>query len=97
MLADWDSVSTGPREIDLIPTLQAPRFGLPDNQREAFIAAYGQDIRSWDGFQVLRDIREPSTLTALLRDGHADAAARRELRIRIRSIRTGDDQKWTAF
>ena len=30
VLADWDNVSTGPREIDLIPTLQAPRFGLPE-------------------------------------------------------------------
>src|SRR5215510_1996376 len=48
VLADWDAVSHGPREIDLIPTLQAPRFGLPQNERDAFIAAYGRDIRSWD-------------------------------------------------
>jgi hypothetical protein len=68
-LADWDAVSTGPREVDLIPTLQATRFGLPDEQRDAFVAAYGQDIRSWDGYPVLRDIRALSTLTALLRDG----------------------------
>ena len=97
MLADWDAVSTGPREVDLIPTLQATRFGLPEDQRDAFIAAYGQDIRSWDGYPVLRDIRELSTLTALLRDGHADPAAQRELRIRLRSLRTGDDQQWTTF
>jgi Phosphotransferase enzyme family len=50
VLADWDAVSTGPREVDLIPTLQATRFGLPDEQRDAFVAAYGQDIRSWDGY-----------------------------------------------
>jgi aminoglycoside phosphotransferase (APT) family kinase protein len=97
VLADWDAVSTGPREVDLIPTLQAPRFGLPGDQRDAFVAAYGQDIRSWDGYPVLRDIREISTLTALLRDGHADASARRELRIRLQSLRTGDDREWTTF
>src|ERR1022692_784716 len=73
-------------------TLQATRFGLPDDQRDAFVAVYGQDIRSWDGYPVLCDIRELSTLTALLRDGHADAAAQRELRIRLRSLWTGDDR-----
>jgi len=97
VLADWDAVSTGHREIDLIPTLQAPRFGLPADQRNAFIAAYGTDIRSWDGYPVLRGMRELSTLTALLRDGHADAAAQQELRIRLRSIRAGDDHQWTSF
>jgi len=97
VLADWDAVSTGPREVDLIPTLQATRFGLSDDQREAFVSAYGHDIRSWEGYQVLRGIRELSTLTALLRDGHADIAARKELQIRLRSLRAGDDQEWTSF
>jgi len=97
ILADWDAVSTGPREVDLIPTLQASRFGLPAAQRDAFIAAYGHDIRSWAGYPILREIRELSTISALLRDGHSDTAARRELQIRIRSVRTGDDQQWTAF
>jgi Phosphotransferase enzyme family len=97
VLADWDAVSTGPREIDLIPTLQAPRLGLPKGQRDAFIAAYGYDIRSWDGYPILRDIRELSTTSALLRDGHTNAAAQRELQIRLRSLRTGDDRPWTPF
>ena len=57
VLADWDNVSTGPREIDLIPTLQASRFGLPEHERDAFIAAYGHDIRSWPGYPVL--LRDP--------------------------------------
>ena len=97
VLADWDAVSTGPRETDLIPTLQAPRFGLPEDQRDAFIAAYGHDIRSWDGYPILREIRELSTLSALLRDGHIDPPAGRELQIRLQSLRTGDDRPWTPF
>jgi Phosphotransferase enzyme family len=97
VLADWDTVSTGPRETDLIPTLQAPRFGLPPAQRDAFITAYGRDVRGWDGYPVLRDIRELSTLSALLRDGSGSPPARRELLVRIRSLRTGDNAEWASF
>jgi hypothetical protein len=97
VLADWDEVSTGPREIDLIPTLQGTRFGLPEPQREAFIAAYGHDIRSWDGHPVLHEIRELSTTKPLLREGDASALAQRELQVRLRSLRSGNDQQWTPF
>lgn len=97
VLADWDAVSTGPREIDLIPTLQAPRFGLPARERDAFITAYGHDIRTWPGYPVLRDIRELSTMTALLRDAHLDPAARDQLQVRLTSLRTGDTRQWTTF
>jgi aminoglycoside phosphotransferase len=77
VLLDWDSASIGPREIDLIPTLQATRFGLPEGQRRAFVCAYGRDIRSWEGYPVLREIRELSTLTALLRDAVTRTSVRR--------------------
>jgi aminoglycoside phosphotransferase (APT) family kinase protein len=97
VLADWDAVSNGPREIDLIPTLQATRFGLQADERDAFIAAYGQDIRGWAGYQTLHDIRELSTTTALLRDAHLNATRQQELRVRLRTLRTDDDRPWTAF
>ena len=97
VLADWDAVSTGPRETDLIPTLQAPRVGLPEDERDAFIAAYRHDIRSWSGYPILREIRELSTLSALLRDGHIDPVAQHELQIRLQSLRTCDDRQWTPF
>lgn len=97
VLADWDAVSSGPREIDLIPTMQATRFGLRADERDAFIAVYGHDIRRWAGYQTLHDIRELSTTSALLRDAHLDATGYRELQVRLRSLRTGDDRSWTAF
>lgn len=97
VLADWDNVSTGPREIDLIPTLQATRFGLPDHERDAFIAAYGHDIRTWPGYPVLLQIRALSTTSALLRDAHRDPAARDQLQVRLTSLRTGDTRQWTTF
>lgn len=97
VLADWDAASTGPREIDLIPTLQGVRFGLPGAQRDAFLGAYCQDIRSWDGYEDLCDIRELSTTSALLRDGHVNTTVQRQLQMRLRSLRAGDDQRWTSF
>jgi Ser/Thr protein kinase RdoA (MazF antagonist) len=97
VLADWDSVSHGPREIDLIPTLQARRFGLPDDQRAQFTAAYGHDITTWPGYPTLRDIRELSTLTALLRNARTDPPSLHELRHRIHSIRQKDDRTWMTF
>jgi aminoglycoside phosphotransferase len=97
VLVDWDNVSTGPREIDLIPTLQAARFGLPEHERDAFIAAYGHDIRTWPGYPVLLQIRALSTTSALLRDAHRDPAARDQLRVRLTSLRTGDTRQWTTF
>ena len=42
-------------------------------------------------------MRELSTLSAILRDGHNDQVAKRELVIRLRSLRSGDDQRWTSF
>jgi len=97
VLADWDEVSTGPREIDLIPTLQGTRFGLSKHERDAFITAYGHDLRTWDGYPVLCEIRELSTMSALLREARANVVAMREVHVRIRSLRTGDDQQWTTF
>lgn len=97
VLADWDAVSAGPREIDLIPTLQASRFGLPEAERDSFIAAYGHDIRSWNGYPVLRDMRALSTMTALLRDAHQGPLSHDQLQVRLTSLRTGDTRQWTTF
>ncbi|MBO3752062.1 aminoglycoside phosphotransferase family protein [Streptosporangiaceae bacterium NEAU-GS5] len=97
VLCDWDSVSAGPREIDLIPTLQGGRFGLTECMRDRFADAYGFDPRDWFGFVIMRDIRELQTLTAVLRRAHLDEASRAELRLRLDSLRAGDDRTWNAF
>ncbi|GLW13141.1 aminoglycoside phosphotransferase [Microtetraspora sp. NBRC 13810] len=97
LLCDWDSVSAGPREIDLIPTLQGTRFGFTGAQRDAFCRAYGYDASLWDGYPVLRDMREMQTLTAVLRNAHRDPGAHRELEHRLASLRAGDDRLWHPF
>ncbi len=97
LLCDWDSVSAGPREIDLAPTLTGVRFGLTEVQRRGFGEAYGYDMTSWPGYPVLRDMRELQTLTAVLRNAHRDPRALEELRLRLASLRAGDDRPWNAF
>ncbi|MEV7010442.1 aminoglycoside phosphotransferase family protein [Streptosporangium sp. NPDC051022] len=97
LLCDWDGVCAGPREIDLIPTLQGVRFGLTERQRSNFSQAYGYDATTWKGYPVLRDMRELQTLTAVLRNAHRDQAALTELRHRLDSLRAGDDRLWHPF
>lgn len=89
-LGDWDGVCIGPREIDLAATVTAPRFGLDDASVTAFADAYGYDIRRWDGVGVLRQIRELSTLPALIRLAATDASSAHELRYRLDSLQRGD-------
>ena len=86
-----------PGRVDLVPDAPGNPVRAPERQRDAFIAAYGHDIRTWDGYPVLREIRELSTITALLREGNANKVAQRELQIRLRSLHTGNDQQWTTF
>jgi hypothetical protein len=74
-----------------------PAKRRPEPERDTFIAAYGHDIRGWDGCPVLREVRELSTATALLREGNVSEVAQRELQVGLRSIRTGNDQHWTPF
>ena len=90
VLADWDSVSVGPREVDLAPTYAAVRFGLPAATVDRFAGAYGYDLRCWPGFPALREMRELSTLTALVRLAAHDPASAAELHHRVETLRCGD-------
>jgi Ser/Thr protein kinase RdoA (MazF antagonist) len=90
VLGDWDSVCTGPREIDLAPTFTAERFGLAEDARNAFAAAYGYDLRTWPGWPTLREAREISTMSALIRLAPTKPEAARELRYRLATLRADD-------
>jgi hypothetical protein len=63
LLCDWDTVSIGPREIDLVPIQHERRFGASSHFVDAFASAYGYDVTTWAGYSVLLEIRELSTLT----------------------------------
>jgi hypothetical protein len=90
VLADWDTVCVGPREIDLAPTYTAVRFGLAPTAVDRFAEAYGHDLRAWSGYPTLRAIRELSTLDTLIRAAPTRPASADELRHRVGTLRCGD-------
>jgi hypothetical protein len=47
VLSDWDSVSFGPREQDIVPASLRYRFGRPKAEWDQFCAAYGADPATW--------------------------------------------------
>jgi len=99
VLGDWDWVSTGPREIDLIPTWHAvARYGKPASRISDFISQYGYDLGQWDGYRVLMDMRDLVQLTGPIRRAPDSEPHRRLLRERLDSLQSGDTTSiWTAL
>ena len=60
ILLDLERCSVGPPEWDLVSTaVKYVTFGqVSPADYQQFCDAYGQDVTNWDGFPVLRDIRE---------------------------------------
>lgn len=82
VLSDWDSVSYGPREQDIVPVSIRYRFGHRKAEWDQFCAAY--DVRPADlpGLTVLRQMRELRTLGPYIRTtDHAKAQAEVSRRI----------------
>jgi aminoglycoside phosphotransferase (APT) family kinase protein len=66
VVCDWDRVSWGPREIDLIPTWHAAvRYGRDEAWIQDFIKHYGYDLRDWAGYPTLLAMRDLAQLPGL--------------------------------
>ena len=94
---DWDHAATGPREWDLIqPLYTSRRFGAPGNESlSQFAAAYGLDIRDWDGAATLIAMREITGLSPYIRSAHANGRNKAELEQRIATLRSCDESaRW---
>lgn len=90
ILCDWDRVSWGPREVDLIPTWHAAvRYGRDESWIQDFITHYKYDLRDWSGYQTLLRMRDLAQLPGPLRraSNPPHAAA---LRQRLDALRSGD-------
>ncbi|MCM6773291.1 phosphotransferase [Nocardia sp. CDC159] len=100
LLGDWDESALAPRELDLVNIYQGGvRFGHCATELHAFGLAYGWDVRDWDGFEVLRQIRDLHTLSSYIRRAESgDLAAAAELRHRMCSLRDprSSDARWHA-
>ncbi len=99
VLGDWDWVSVGPREVDLIPTWHAAaRYGKGSGWITDFVRRYGYDLATWDGCQVLMTMRDLVQLTGPIRRAHDGGRYRQALRQRLDGLRAGDTSTiWTAL
>jgi hypothetical protein len=97
ILTDWDWVSHGPREVDLIPTWHAARrYGRGPAWAAAFVDRYGYDLATWPGFPILMRMRDLVQITGPLRRARDSDRHRQALRQRVEGVRTGDtDCVWT--
>ncbi|WP_030767838.1 aminoglycoside phosphotransferase family protein [Streptomyces sp. NRRL F-2664] len=98
-LVDLETVSADLREHDLVVmALSHDRYGTPPAEYGAFAAAYGWDVRDWEGCAVLRGARETASCAWVAQRAPVDAAARTEFRRRVASLRSGDARaRWHAF
>ncbi len=96
VLCDFDSCCVGPPEWDLVPmAVSAVRFGRPAGHQRELAAGYGIDVTTWDGFEVLRGIRDLKIVAGVFpgRDRGPTIAA--EFDRRMASLRAGrTDDRW---
>ncbi|MCE6997762.1 aminoglycoside phosphotransferase family protein [Saccharothrix sp. S26] len=96
VLCDWDSAVIGPVEWDLVTIeVHCRRFGFPEREYQSFCSRYGRDIREWDGFATVRDLRELRMVTTNARKAADGSPQADEVRRRITALEAGDEIGWT--
>jgi hypothetical protein len=99
VLCDFDGVSVGPREWDLVPVaVGALRFDYDAGLHQEFVRGYGVDVTTWPGFEALRRLRELQLVTSVLPVLEANPVLRPQWLLRIDSLRRGDSSvRWTPY
>ncbi|MFE2549821.1 phosphotransferase enzyme family protein [Streptomyces sp. NPDC059355] len=99
VLVDLETVSADLREHDLVVmALSRDRYGLPAQSYEAFVTAYGWDVRDWEGCAVLRGARETASCAWVAQHAPTNPKALTEFRRRVTSLRDDDPEtRWHAF
>ncbi|MDX3072292.1 phosphotransferase enzyme family protein [Streptomyces sp. NPDC088354] len=99
VLVDLETVSSDLREHDLVVmALSRDRYGLDPAAYDAFTAAYGWDVRDWEGCAVLRGARETASCAWVAQHAPGNPAALAEFRRRVASLRDDDPTvRWHAF
>nr|WP_202888130.1 aminoglycoside phosphotransferase family protein [Kribbella solani] len=89
VLLDLERFALGPPEWDLVSTaVRLSTFGtMTAEEYRAFAAAYGHDVLEWDGFEVLRDIRELRVTCYAAQRASEEPSLRPEAELRVASIR----------
>ncbi|WP_124270733.1 aminoglycoside phosphotransferase family protein [Streptomyces sp. ADI96-02] len=99
VVVDLETFSADLREHDLVVlALSRDRYGLPAADYDAFTAAYGWDVREWDGCAVLRGARETASCAWVAQHAPGNPKALAEFRRRVASLRDGDPEvRWYPF
>ncbi|QIJ65362.1 aminoglycoside phosphotransferase family protein [Streptomyces sp. JB150] len=99
VLVDLETFSADLREHDLVVmALSRDRYGLPAEAYDSFTAAYGWDVREWEGCAVLRGARETASCAWVAQHAPGNPKALAEFERRVASLRDGDPAvRWYPF
>ncbi|GII77310.1 aminoglycoside phosphotransferase [Sphaerisporangium rufum] len=99
VLCDFDSTSIGPREWDLVPVAVGRlRLDYPTDDQAMLAEHYGHDITAWDGFPVLRRLRELKLVTSVLPILRSQPAIRAQWEHRMRTYKARDlHARWQPY
>ncbi|MET9544568.1 aminoglycoside phosphotransferase family protein [Streptomyces sp. NPDC006627] len=99
VLVDLETFSFDLREHDLVVmALSRDRYGLAPEAYDGFVAAYGWDVREWEGCAVLRGARETASCAWVAQHAPTNPEALAEFRRRVTSLRDGDATvRWYPF
>ncbi|MDH6486422.1 aminoglycoside phosphotransferase family protein [Streptomyces sp. SAI-127] len=99
VLVDLETFSSDLREHDLVVmALSRDRYGLPAEAYDVFTAAYGWDVREWEGCSVLRGARETASCAWVAQHAPSNPKALAEFERRVASLRDGDETvRWYSF
>ncbi|MFF7558550.1 phosphotransferase enzyme family protein [Streptomyces pseudovenezuelae] len=99
VLVDLETFSSDLREHDLVVmALSRDRYGVPAAAYDSFTAAYGWDVREWEGCSVLRGARETASCAWVAQHAPVDPKALAEFERRVASLRDGDETvRWYPF
>jgi aminoglycoside phosphotransferase (APT) family kinase protein len=95
VLIDLDGFAVGPREWDLVLTaMYANSYGWhTDDEYRAFVDGYGFDVTAWDGYPVLRDIRETAMVVWVGQNVGSEPRAASEFAKRVSALRSGGSRR----
>ncbi|NIJ11056.1 hypothetical protein FHU38_001400 [Saccharomonospora amisosensis] len=99
-LIDFEDFAWGPREWDAaVAAVRHSVFGWVErDEYSKYVASYGWDALTWDGFPVLRAIRELNMTTWLMQLVGQSAEIDAEVRQRLCDLRDYDSPRnWGAF
>ncbi|MFC9087031.1 aminoglycoside phosphotransferase family protein [Nocardiopsis dassonvillei] len=99
VICDFDSLSHGPREWDLVPAAVGKvRMDYAQDPHSPLAAEYGYDVLDWSGFPVLRQVRELKLVTSVLPVLNTNPGLRAQWRHRLDTLQHGDTTtRWSTY